>query len=103
MNVDIWTTGGYIEYTVSNPKAEAREEEAIMMGIIIGVIVAIIGVFVIVGVAVHYKNKKKRKEAETIQPQEVIKPNIQSSKFCPNCGSTIVLGNSYCSNCGGVI
>ena len=98
MNADLYDDG-YIEYTVSNPKGEAREEEAMMTTIIIGVVIAIISIGIIAGIGVHFKNKKEKDELETIQVQEKVKPNIQSSRFCSRCGSATVYGDIYCSNC----
>ncbi|MHA1479628.1 MAG: hypothetical protein ACTSPU_15660 [Promethearchaeota archaeon] len=64
MNADLYD-GGYIEYTVSNPKAEER----LMTTIIIGVVIGIISIGVIAGIAVHFNNKK-RESSENISPQE---------------------------------
>ena len=96
MNADFWA-GGYIEYTITNPTAEER----LMTTIIIGVVIGIISVGVIAGIAVHYKNKKKKREAEIIQVQEVIK---SKSFYCSYCGAeNIDITSDFCSKCGSKI
>lgn len=57
-NVDLYD-GGYIEYTITNPKGEARKEEQLMTTIIIGVVVGIISICVIAGLVVHFKNEDR--------------------------------------------
>ena len=75
-------------------------ENTLIIALIIAAGVIVAGVILVV---LLKKRSKKKSREEGTQPQEAIESNIQSSKFCPNCGSTIVLGNLYCSNCGGVI
>ena len=84
MNADIWTTGGYIEYTVSNPKGEAREEEELMTMIIIGVVVGIISICVIAGIISHFKKKEREGISIPVEQREYItapKPIFSSSKM----------------------
>jgi phosphotransferase system glucose/maltose/N-acetylglucosamine-specific IIC component len=100
MNVDYsFLRSGYIEYTVTNPQAEAREQEAMMIAIIIGIVVGIISFSVIAGIIVHFKNKNKRIE-ESEQKLEETPKNV----YCSNCGAkNIDITGDYCSKCGSKI
>lgn len=103
MNGDFsYMRNGYIEYTITNPKAEAREREAVMRTIIIGVVVGIvatISVSVIAGFIIH--SKKKNKRIETFEQKVNDAPkNI----YCTNCGAkNIDLTHAYCTLCGNIL
>ena len=95
MNSDSWA-GGYIEYTITNPKAEAREQEAVIMLMIIGVVIAIISVGVIAGIAVHFKNKNRKIEELEQELKEAPK-----KIYCRECGAEILdKEGTFCSKCG---
>ena len=103
MNGDYsYMRNGYIEYTITNPKAEAREREAVMRTIIIVVVVgtvAIISVSVIAGFIVH--SKKKNKRIETFKQKVSEAPK---NLYCTNCGAeNIDLIHAYCTKCGSKI
>jgi Zn finger protein HypA/HybF involved in hydrogenase expression len=95
MNSDLHA-GGYIEYTITNPTAEAREQEAVMIAIIIAITTPIIIVGVIAGIAVPFKNKNRRiKELE--QELREAPKNI----YCRECGAEFLdKEGTYCSKCG---
>jgi len=98
MNGDYsYMRNGYIEYTITNPKAEAREREELMRTIIIGVVVvAIISVSVITGFIVYSKKKNRRIEELEQKVSEAPK-----NLYCTNCGAEkIDLTHAYCTTCG---
>ena len=107
--IDINTDGDYYVvlvnkdlFTGRNVDIDLSVYEYINIALITLIIITgLIVVGIVLGILLKRSRKKSREIG--IQPQEVIKPNIQTLKFCPNCGSTIVLGNLYCSNCGGAI
>ena len=103
MNGDFsYMRNGYIEYTITNPKAEAREREAVMRTLIIGVVVGIvatISVSVIAGFIIHSKKKNKRIETFEQKVSETPK-NI----YCTNCGTkNIDLTHAYYTLCGNIL
>ena len=101
MNGDYsYMRNGYIEYTITNPKAEAREREELMRTIIIGVVVvAIISVIVITGFIVYSKKKNRRIEELEQKVSEAPK-----NLYCTNCGAEkIDLTHAYCTTCGSKI
>lgn len=77
-NVDFYD-GGYIEYTVSNPKGETRKEEELMTTIIIGVVVGIISICVIAGIAIHFKKKERERIGISVEQREIASKPIFSS------------------------
>ena len=100
MNGDYYyMRNGYIEYTITNPKAEVREREELMRTIIIGVVVGIVvtvAVCVTAGLVVHSKKKNKRTE-ELEQKLTEAPKNL----YCTNCGvKNIDTTNVFCNHCG---
>jgi len=89
-----------IECEIDDPDDPDNYFDTIPIIVLIGISMVVVGIVLVV---LLKKRSKKKSREMVIQHPEAIKPNIQPSKFCPKCGSTIVPGNSYCSNCGGVI